>query len=106
MPKFHILFIMPDQRYLECIEAHNKEFPDRNIDITKAESKRGNAMYHFIKDLQIRLQTDPDGILGSQDKAALQKDLPLKKGQSYSFFPIIRWAMWCKGYKGFIKTIK
>ena len=90
---------MVDQRLMESINAHNSQFPNRPLDVEKTLKKRGLAMTEFIKDLQEKLGTKPDGVLGKDDKAAYDK-IDLQKGQKYAILPIIRWAMWCKGYPG------
>lgn len=64
---------MVDQKLIDCIMAHNKDFPDRNIDPDKEQYRRGFVMFHFIKDLQILLGTNPDGTLGPTDEIAFKK---------------------------------
>ena len=90
---------MVDQRLIDSILAHNSQFPNRLLDVEKSLKKRGMVMKEFIKDLQERLGTKADGALGNNDKAAFDK-IDFQNGQKYSALPIIRWAMWCKGYSG------
>ena len=91
---------MVDQKYLDSINAHNAKFPDRKLDAEYSLNHRGNTMKEFIKDFQQMLGTNKDGVLGKDDAAAYDKITPFKVGEKSSLLPIVRWAMWCKGYHG------
>lgn len=91
---------MVDQKYLDSINAHNSKFPNRKLDPEYSLNHRGNTMKEFIKDLQQMLGTETDGVLGKDDKAAYEKISSFKIGENNSLLPIVRWAMWCKGYHG------
>ena len=90
---------MVDQKLINSINAHNSKFPKRILDAESLLNKRGIIMKEFIKDLQETLGTEADGVLGKSDKAQYDK-IVFEHGKNYSILPIMRWAMWCKGYKG------
>ena len=91
---------MVDQKLIDSINAHNSKFPNRQLDVEYSLNHRGTVMKEFIKDFQQIIGTNTDGILGKDDKVAYEKLNNFKNGEKYSILPIIRWAMWCKGYHG------
>lgn len=91
---------MVDEQLLACINAHNKLYPDRPIDLDKGLKLRGYTMIQFIKDLQTQLGTKADGSIGQNDKDAFNQLPKFEISNDYEILKIIRWAMWCKGYKG------
>ena len=44
------------------------------------------------------LGTEADGVLGKSDKEVYDK-IDFENGKNYPILPIIRLAMWCKGYR-------